>query len=140
MAVDTESGMGLEAQMQFSNDGITWSDPEAYAIAKTWTLASGEGEKTVCVRYKDAAGNWSQAYNDGITLDTQAPNLTLTPVTTPTNQDVSLSYTISDNYSLASEITLTGDSSPYTSEGTHKVTLTAQDLPRTPLPNQSALP
>lgn len=73
------SGMG---QMQFSNDGTTWSSWEAYATSKAWTLTSGDGTKTVYVLFKDGAGNISDAdgavagnqpYTDTIILDTTAP-------------------------------------------------------------------
>ncbi|HAH20467.1 MAG: hypothetical protein A2Y00_08875 [Omnitrophica WOR_2 bacterium GWF2_43_52] len=127
-ATDTGSGMGTGAQMQFSNDGTTWSTAENYTTTKTWTLSSGQGEKRVYVRYKDAAGNWSSAYSDVITLDTTAPTITITSVTSPTNQDVTLSYSVSDNYTAQSQITVTGDNSPYTTEGTHSIALSAKDL------------
>lgn len=53
-ATDTDSGV---SQMQFSNDGITWSGYEAYATSKAWTLSAGDGTKQVQVRVKDAVGN-----------------------------------------------------------------------------------
>ncbi len=72
------SGMGNGAQMQFSNDSKTWPSPETYTITKAWTLLSGDGTKTVYVKFKDAAGNWSQAYSDAIILDTTKPAITIT--------------------------------------------------------------
>lgn len=63
-AADT-GGSGLSS-MQFSNDGVNYSTAEAYAVAKSWTLASGSGTKTVYVKFKDNAGNWSIAYSDTI--------------------------------------------------------------------------
>ncbi|MFZ4858387.1 MAG: LamG-like jellyroll fold domain-containing protein [Desulfuromonadaceae bacterium] len=65
-------------EMQFSNDAVTWSDPEAYAAGKTWTLSTGDGEKTVYVRFKDTPGNWSDPYFDTIILDTSLPSITIT--------------------------------------------------------------
>ena len=35
------------SQMQFSNDNVTYSTPQAYATTMTWTLATGDGTKTV---------------------------------------------------------------------------------------------
>ncbi len=58
------------SEMQFSNDGITYSSPEPYATTKAWTLTSGDGTKTVYAQFKDTAGNWSTAYNDTILLET----------------------------------------------------------------------
>ena len=72
-ASDFPSGM---SQMQFSNDGSNYSSPEAYATSKSYTL-SGEGLKTVYVKYKDVSGNWSAPVSDTITLDTAPPSGTI---------------------------------------------------------------
>lgn len=70
-ASDTESSV---SQMQFSNNNADWSSPETYATSKSWTLSAGLGTKTVYVKYKDGAGNWSSVYNDTIELvDNAAP-------------------------------------------------------------------
>ncbi len=76
-ATDANSGMGIGAQMQFSNDNSTWSAPEAYAITKSWTLTSGDGTKTVYAKFKDVAGNWSGAVSDTITLSASGPTGTI---------------------------------------------------------------
>ena len=73
-AEDEEGGSGLD-KMQFSNDNINWSTPEDYADSKTWDLFADDGDKTVYVKYSDAAGNWSEAYQDNITLDTVSPQI-----------------------------------------------------------------
>lgn len=84
-AQDNTGGSGV-SQMQFSNDGATYSTPEAYATARTWTLTTGDGSKTVYVKFKDNAGNWSVAYSDTIILDiTPPPAPVIDPVTSPTN-------------------------------------------------------
>ncbi|OGP75257.1 MAG: hypothetical protein A2W09_04060 [Deltaproteobacteria bacterium RBG_16_50_11] len=67
------------SQMQFSNDGTTYSAPEAYATTKVWPLSSGDGTKTVYAKFMDTAGNWSIAYSDTILLDTTPPTTTATP-------------------------------------------------------------
>ena len=64
-ATDTGSGV---SQMRFSNDGTSWSGWEPYATSKPWTLASGNGIKTVYVRYQDGAGNPSGSFSDTILL------------------------------------------------------------------------
>ncbi|MCX6035203.1 MAG: C39 family peptidase [Chloroflexi bacterium] len=69
-ATDATSGI---AQMSFSNNGSTWSAWKSYATSKAWTLSSGDGNKTVYAKYKDNAGNISDAGTDTITLDTVAP-------------------------------------------------------------------
>jgi hypothetical protein len=68
-AQDAISGMGgTGAQMKFSNDNITWSAAVAYVTTKARTLISGSGIKTVYVKFKDVAGNWSGVYSDTIEL------------------------------------------------------------------------
>ncbi len=61
------------SQMQFSNDDVIYSDPEAYATSKAWTLTTDDEIKTVYVRFKDTPGNWSSPASDTILLDTTAP-------------------------------------------------------------------
>lgn len=73
-ASDTYSGA---AQMQLSNDNITWPNPEPYKISKSWTLASGNGTKTVYARFIDKAGNYSVVYSDSIVVDTTPPSGTI---------------------------------------------------------------
>jgi YD repeat-containing protein len=60
-------------EMQFSNDGSSWSDLEPYNTTTAWTLICGDGQKTVYVKFKDAAGNWSTTYQANIVLDTGCP-------------------------------------------------------------------
>ncbi len=57
--------------MRFSNTGTNWTDWEAFATSKTWTLTSGDGVKTVFVEFKDGLGNVSAPFSDMIQLDTQ---------------------------------------------------------------------
>ena len=72
-ADDPSPGTGV-AEMSFSNDGATWSIPEPFATSKSWNLSGGDGEKTVHVRYRDAAGNETTA-QDTVELDTTAPSV-----------------------------------------------------------------
>jgi|GEM_PF-921742 len=101
----TDVGSGC-SQMQFSNDNINWSVPETYGSTKSWTLSSGDGTKTVYVKFQDGAGNWSDAYSASIILDTQASAVpvvnpagtgyinTKTPTFTWNAADGAASYTI----------------------------------------------
>ena len=70
------SGSGV-TQMSFSTDNTNWTTPETYAASKTFTLPSGDGNKTVYVKYFDKAGNVSLVYSKSITLDTVPPTGTL---------------------------------------------------------------
>lgn len=78
LSLSATDNAGAVSQMQFSNDNVTYTPAESYAISKSWTLPSGDGSKTVYVKFKDAAGNWSSAVNDTITLDTVPPDAVIT--------------------------------------------------------------
>jgi len=67
-----DSGSGI-AKMSFSTNNTTWTTAETYAASKTWTLPSGDGNKTVYVKYYDKAGNVSAVYSKSIVLDTRPP-------------------------------------------------------------------
>ena len=71
-ASDNQGGSGL-SQMAFSNDrGATWSEWQSFSTTASWTLTSGDGQKTVQARVRDVAGNSSTLKGDDITLDTKA--------------------------------------------------------------------
>ena len=53
--------------MKFSNDNQAYSTAETYAATKVWTLSLGEGVRTVYIKYRDNAGNWSNPIIDTIT-------------------------------------------------------------------------
>jgi len=79
-ATDLTSGV---SQVRFSNDGV-WDTEvwESASASKSWTLASGDGTKTVYYQIRDNAGLLSSTYSDTITL--QSPNPTPTPPPNPT--------------------------------------------------------
>jgi len=64
--------LGLNAQMMFSNDGVSWSLPETYStLRKDWNLTQFGGDldhgvKTVYVKISDAFGNWTTPFTDTI--------------------------------------------------------------------------
>lgn len=74
--IDTLNGC---SQMMFSNDNAIWSTPEIYGTAKNWQLSSGDGPKTVYVKYQDGVGNVSSAFSAGITLAMIPPVTTASP-------------------------------------------------------------
>lgn len=49
-------------QMCFSNDYNKWTSWEDYSPYKTWELSSGDGDKKVYVKVKDASGNTGLGY------------------------------------------------------------------------------
>jgi alpha-tubulin suppressor-like RCC1 family protein len=66
-------------QMKFSNDNVNWLPFETFSATKSWNLPAGDGQKTVYVKFRDAANNWSNVFipSKNIFLDTQAPSGTL---------------------------------------------------------------
>lgn len=78
LTLSATDNSGTVSQMQFSNDGTTYSAAEAYVTSKSWTLATGDGTKTVYAKFKDAAGNWSTAATDTIVLDGTPPSVSFT--------------------------------------------------------------
>ncbi len=79
-ASDQGSGMGTGAQMKFSNDGQTWSVAEPFAMFReNWDITAFgggayDGLKTVCLKLKDSAGNWSvKQMGANIILDRTIP-------------------------------------------------------------------
>ena len=58
--------------MAFSTDGSSWGAYQAYATSASQSIPSGDGQKTVYVRYRDNAGNLSQA-SGTIRLDQSNP-------------------------------------------------------------------
>ncbi|MBI4029205.1 MAG: fibronectin type III domain-containing protein [Candidatus Blackburnbacteria bacterium] len=127
-ATDDLSGV---AQMKFSNGGA-YSSPEPYATTKSWLLSSsGDGLKTVRVKFMDEAGNETATGTPAtITLDTASPALgEITPVSTP-------STSTTTNYTFSSTedgtITYGGDCSSNTSSAaTGNNTVTFNTLART---------
>ncbi|CAA9544037.1 MAG: hypothetical protein AVDCRST_MAG73-2200, partial [uncultured Thermomicrobiales bacterium] len=97
-AVDPAPGSGVR-QMRFTNGGATtWSAWEPVATTKAWSLAAGDGAKTVAVQVKDAAGNVA-TFRDGIRLDTVKPSGTVTidqGATTTASRAVTLTLTATD--------------------------------------------
>ena len=61
------------AQVRYSNDGAGWTAWEAPALSSAWSLASGDGMKTVYYQVKDSGGLVSSTYSDSIMLDTAVP-------------------------------------------------------------------
>jgi uncharacterized repeat protein (TIGR01451 family) len=73
LALTASDNLSGVAQMAFSSNGNSWSAAESFASSKSWTLLAGDGPKTVYVRFRDAAGNWSPSVSATITLDQTPP-------------------------------------------------------------------
>ena len=72
----TDAGSGLQS-MSFSTNGTIWTTAEAYATTKAWTFPTGDGAKTVYVKFQDKAGRWSAAVSVAVTMDTVKPTGTI---------------------------------------------------------------
>ncbi|OGX11172.1 MAG: hypothetical protein A2351_02880 [Omnitrophica bacterium RIFOXYB12_FULL_50_7] len=133
LSASDAAGSGLDT-MSFSTDNVNWTTPEAYATTKAWTLLSGDGLKTVYVKFIDKAGNVSIPYSQFITLDTEAPSgsitingenpYSITPLVTLTlsgadvgsgvdqmrfSIDAGVAWTDWETYQTTKSITLPGD-------------------------------
>ncbi|NUO09234.1 MAG: hypothetical protein HUU08_11230 [Candidatus Brocadia sp.] len=81
-----------------------------YSANVPYTLSNGDGNKTLYVWYKDAAGNVSTTASDSITLDTTVPIIAITNPTseaiyTTTNNTINLNGSASDETSDISSVT-----------------------------------
>jgi len=65
-------------QMQFSKNGVNFFALEPFASTRVATLLPGDGPKTMYVRYVDAAGRISPVFSAPITLDSTAPEGSVT--------------------------------------------------------------
>src|SRR6185369_13053092 len=68
-------------KMSFSNNGITYTTPENYAVSKSWTLSAGDGVKTVFVRFHNTASSLTyDPVTAQIVLDTVTPTTAVSPL------------------------------------------------------------
>jgi hypothetical protein len=121
------------SHMQFKNSGGTWSTPEPFANTKTWTLAEGDGTKTVYVKFRDTTGNWSVAYSGSIILDTAAPLVIITaPIGLINTNTPILLYTAPEGtvkVKVDGEVVsrVSGDALSLLSEGPHTIRVESTD-------------
>lgn len=106
----TVAANGGPAFMQLANDpSFSGAVETPYATAATWTLTGGDGLKTVYVRVRDQAGNWSLPSGVTLTLDTAAP----VPLSFTLNGGAGLTNALSATATLsaagADEVQLSGD-------------------------------
>lgn len=108
VVLTTSAGSYVSAvtQMRISNDGVfdteTW---QSYSSSASWTLTTGDGTKTVYVRYKDALGVESDTVTDTIILSTLPPTIssaTLTPTMVLPGDGVHVTVNATDPTGLTS--------------------------------------
>lgn len=75
LTVQTQHGV-TPTQLELSNDGTAWSNPEPFVTERTnWELSAGDGQKTVHARVGDSAGRRA-TFSATIQLDRTAPVIT----------------------------------------------------------------
>jgi len=74
----SDSGTGVRQMYLF--DGVTSSGWISYTTSAAWPLAAGDGSKMVTARFRDLAGNISAPVTDSIVLDTLAPSVSVSPL------------------------------------------------------------
>lgn len=87
--------MGTKEMMVSNSADFSGAAYEPYAAAKPWTLTTGNGTKTVYIKFKDATGNESSVLSDTIVLDTTAPSL-------------SVNWPLQDTFTKDANLTVTG--------------------------------
>lgn len=112
------------AEMQFSEDNVSWSDLEPYAPAKSWLFPDGEGTKTIYAKYTDSAGNWTSVVSDTIetdilAFDKEAPTTTASPGSGQILGYASITLSCDDNNRSGCDKTY------YTTNGTDPTTASA---------------
>jgi uncharacterized delta-60 repeat protein len=75
LTLSASDGTSGVQQVGFSNDGLnyTWVNYGVAGQSMNWLLTEGQGQKTVHVKYRDAAGNESEPCSVQITFDTETP-------------------------------------------------------------------
>lgn len=89
------------------------------------------GDKNIYLSARDDANSvkdWALKGTCDIYGDVTPPVISISPVNSPTNQNVTLVYSVSDDFTPSEQITVSGDNSPYLNDGEYQVTLTATDL------------
>lgn len=81
LSLSATDNVGVTGIRLSNNPSFAGSVQEPYKITRDWTLNSGNGIKTVYVRFYDAIGNASEVYSDTITLT--AADVAPAPAPTP---------------------------------------------------------
>ncbi|MDB5056268.1 MAG: hypothetical protein JWM44_4318 [Bacilli bacterium] len=66
--------IGAKTMTISESSNFSGAKAETYKTSRLWTLSSGDGSKTVYVKFKDGSGNESPIYSETIYLDTVAPS------------------------------------------------------------------
>lgn len=109
LTMEAEDNLSGMAGMMFSNDGVTYSRPEAYTAFKAWILSGNEeSSKIVYVKFTDKVGNTSTAVKVEIGYNSAPVFPGITPVTTlAADEEWSENRTINGQLVVPAGVTLT---------------------------------
>jgi hypothetical protein len=144
LALSATAGSGTVTQMRISNDGVFDTELlEAYAATKSWSLASGDGAKTVYVRYRTSSGAESDTVTAGVILDSAPPSVTsvsVSPTMAAAGESVHVAVDATDLAGVSSvtangatltktgATTWAGDLTAASASGIHSVAISAADV------------
>jgi hypothetical protein len=74
LAVPATDSQTAVTNVRLSNDGTSWTT-RTYSATQPWTLASGNGVRTVWASWRDAANNWTAPVLDTVIVDTVKPTV-----------------------------------------------------------------
>ena len=87
-------------EMQLRNAGGTFTAAETVKDTVEWEVSPSDGKKTVQVRFEDEFGNRSEEYDLTFTLDTTAPQITHTRVTSAeVGESIEIAASVTDETS-----------------------------------------
>jgi len=111
--------------VQFSNNNSSWSGVEAFSSIKSYTLPTGDGNKTVYVRLIDRAGNTTVIHNS-IILDTTAPTGTVTingGAAYATDREVTLGFTLGAGVTDVVAVQFSNDDATWSAEESYEASM-----------------
>ncbi len=98
-AFDPAPASGV-THMRFSNNGVTFGAYQPFAPTASWTLAGGEGKKTVYAQFRDSDGNESAVVSDAITYGVGPKAKSVSPKKNAKGVSRSVTVTIKANEKL----------------------------------------
>jgi len=116
LTISADSGSGA-TDMKISEDSsFTGANYETYATSKAFTLSSGDGTKTIYIKFKDSISNESASVSDNIVLDTTAPSISSVSSGTPTSNGATITWTTNEDASSKVDYGLTNSYGSTTTE------------------------
>ena len=128
----SDEGAGA-VQMKFCDESTPnlWTAPQSYATTKNWVLSSGNGEKTVWVRFLYGNGTFCDV-GDSIFLDTNPPlgTVAINNGDQYTNSDlVTLTLSATDNSGNVTQMRFSNDNSNWSTWEIYRTTRYDWTLP-----------